>query len=78
MVWQVSHGQAAPFYDEEVKLIGGFSTRENARAAVTYLKSKTGFRKPGGRFFVEKCHLDEIWWNTGYVTWNGAKDKFDR
>lgn len=77
VVWQVSHGQVAPYYDEEIKFIGVFSTRQNARAAVAYLKTKPGFHKPVGRFFVEQCRLDEVWWNTGYVTWNGTKGKFD-
>lgn len=77
-MWQVNHGRPAPYYDEEIKLIGIFSTRQNARAAVAYLKAKPGFSKPGGRFFVEPCRLDEIWWNTGYVTWNDIKGKFDR
>lgn len=67
----------APYFDEEIKFIGVFSTRRNARAAAAYLKSKPGFRKPVGRFFVEQCRLDEVWWNTGYVTWNGSKGKFD-
>lgn len=77
VTWQVTHGQGAPYYDEEIKHIGIFSTRKNARAAVAYLKTKPGFRKLGGRFFVEPCHLDEVWWNTGYITWNGMKGKFD-
>lgn len=77
VVWQVTHGQGAPYFDEEIKFIGIFSSRKNARAAVAYLKARPGFRKAGGRFFVEPCSIDKVEWNTGYITWNGSKGKFD-
>lgn len=77
-MWDVVHGQGAPYYDQEIKHIGVFSTRKNARAAVAFLKTKPGFRKAGGRFSIDAHTIDQVWWNTGYVTWLPSKGKYDR
>lgn len=76
-MWQVTHGQGAAYFDEEIKLIGIFSTKKNAQGAVAYLKARPGFHKPGGRFFIDPYRLDEVWWNTGFATWLPTKGKFD-
>ena len=68
-MWEVSHGRSAPYYDEQIKHIGIFSTRQNARAAVAYLKAKSGFSKPGGRFFVESCRRNLVEYRIRYLEW---------
>jgi hypothetical protein len=52
--------------NDEVKFIGVFSSREQARKAVKKLKTKPGFRR-FGRFHIDKYSIDAIHWSTGFV-----------
>ena len=51
---------------EDVKMLGVFQTKELAEAAIESLKSKPGFRDPGGLFEVNECDVNKVLWTEGY------------
>jgi hypothetical protein len=53
---------------EEIKLIGIYSTRRRAQAAVTRLRRQPGFRKRPDDFCIESYALDLDHWAEGFVT----------
>lgn len=56
--------------DEDVKLIGVYSTREQAFSAVERLRSLPGFCDEPSGFNVDEYSLDQDQWTEGYVTVN--------
>ena len=54
--------------NEDVKLIGVFSSRRNANLAVEELKEKSGFSESADAFFVDRYELNKIFWTHGFVT----------
>jgi hypothetical protein len=53
---------------EDVKLIGVYSTRTNARAALDRVKDQPGFRQCPEGFEVSEVEVDQSGWLEGYVT----------
>ena len=52
--------------DEETKLIGVYSTKENAQQAISRLKP--GFKDYPNDFQIELCGVDETGWSEGFIT----------
>lgn len=60
--------------DEDVKLIGIYSTKEAARQAVERLKLKPGFCDTPDGFSINLHILDEDNWTEGYATLHYSDD----
>ncbi len=68
--------------DEEVKLVGVYSSRENAESAVARLRDLPGFRdhpqivdygsEGGDGFVIDEYTLDSDHWAEGFVSWAEA------
>jgi hypothetical protein len=52
---------------EEVKLIGIYSTFQSAKEAVERLKTQPGFRDTPEGFHIESYEIDKDHWTRGYV-----------
>lgn len=68
IVFLVHHVARKNERDEDVKLIGVYSIRENADAAVRRLSSKPGFIEYPDGFHVDEYELDRDHWTDGFVT----------
>ena len=53
---------------EETKLIGVYSTREQAELAITRLKDKNGFKYRPDAFEISEYELDQDNWTEGFAT----------
>jgi homoserine kinase type II len=53
--------------DEEVKVIGVYSSEMAARAAIKRLKEQPGFRNYPDGFHVDHYQLDKDHWTEGFV-----------
>ncbi|MDX8034172.1 hypothetical protein SK803_28470 [Lentzea sp. BCCO 10_0856] len=53
---------------DDVKLLGVYSSRENALARVERAKELDGFRDEPECFHVDEYELDEDQWTTGFIT----------
>jgi len=53
---------------EEIKLIGVYSTLENARAAVARLQIQPGFADYIDGFSIDGIDVDKDHWTEGFVT----------
>lgn len=53
---------------EDIKLIGIYSSRENAGAAIERLKLQPGFCDTPEGFHIDEYSIDEDHWAEGYVT----------
>lgn len=53
--------------DEDVKLTGVYSTRENADATVMRLSQQPGFADSAGGFSVDEYKVDQDQWTEGFV-----------
>jgi hypothetical protein len=51
---------------ESIKLIGVYSTRENAEAARERARARAGFRDAPDGFTIDEYPLDEDHWTEGY------------
>jgi hypothetical protein len=67
-VFLVQHARTTQDEEEDVKIIGVYSSEEMARSAIKRLSSKPGFADPGGEFFVDAYDLDRDHWEEGFVT----------
>lgn len=56
--------------DEDVKVIGIYSSQKNAEAAVERLKLIQGFKDAKEGFYIDEYKLDHDHWTEGYVTLN--------
>jgi hypothetical protein len=54
--------------EEDVKLIGVYSTRERAEQAVARLRSQPGFCDTPEGFSIDEYPVDQDHWTEGYVT----------
>ena len=57
--------------EEDVKMIGVYSSPEQAQSAIERLKSQLGFADTPEGFEIDLYILDEDQWTEGYVTVNG-------
>ena len=67
-VFVVQHVHELKEDDEDVKLIGVYSTEESARAAVARLSLQPGFRESASGFHVDRYTVDKDHWAEGFVT----------
>lgn len=54
--------------DEDVKLIGVYSTREKAEQAVERMNEQPGFRDTLDGFHIDRYRLDDDNWTEGFIT----------
>ena len=67
-VFVVQHVHESEYGGEDVKLIGVYSTRETAEAAVERSSRLPGFSDASGGFYIDEYRLDRDHWVEGYVT----------
>lgn len=67
-VYLLQHVHEQSGGEQEVKMIGIYSSRESAENAVRRLKEKPGFATSAEGFTVEAYTLDEDNWAEGFVT----------
>ncbi len=67
-VYLLHHVHELPGGQEDVKLIGVFSTEDRARAAIDRLKTQPGFRDHAAGFTVDAYTIDRVEWTAGFVT----------
>lgn len=65
-VFVLQHVHYLPGGDEDVKLIGVYSSRLAAEKAIERLASKPGFSEPSGEFFIDCYPLDVDFWEDGF------------
>ena len=53
---------------DETKLIGTYSTKEQAELAITRLKDKNGFKYRPDAFVISEYELDKDNWTEGFAT----------
>ena len=71
-VYIVHHVQEIEDGDEEVKLIGIYSSQKNAEATVARLSEVTGFCDTRDGFHIEGYELNKDHWADGYISWAEA------
>ena len=64
----VQHAHELEDGEDEVKMIGVYSTRENAESAVERLRLQPGFRDTPEGFCIDDYPVDKDHWAEGYVT----------
>jgi hypothetical protein len=78
-VFVLQHLHVLPSGEEDTKLIGTYSSKENARAAIDRLKLQPGFcdyprlidplvDDEGSGFYLDEYELDKDHWREGFVT----------
>jgi len=67
-VFVVQHVHEIDEDNEDVKLIGVYSSMENAKKSVERLKLQPGFSETQEGFNIEKYTLNKDHWIDGYVT----------
>jgi homoserine kinase type II len=54
--------------EEDIKLIGVYSSHENAQAAIGRLSRRPGFAEAPAGFHIDEYELDKDQWVEGYST----------
>jgi hypothetical protein len=54
--------------EDEIKLIGVYSSRKQAEAAVERMKQQPGFREEPRGFSIDPYALNQDNWTEGYIT----------
>jgi hypothetical protein len=67
-VYVLQHTHSADGEAEDVKLIGVYSSRENAQAAITRLGLAPGFSEAPGGFLIDEYQVDKDQLVEGYAT----------
>jgi hypothetical protein len=70
-VFVVQHVARVDEPDEDVKLIGVYSTRERAVTAVEQLRRAPGFCDHADGFHIDEYEIDKDHWVEGFFTANG-------
>lgn len=68
-VFLVHHVHQLPDDEEDVKLLGVFSSEENAALAIDCARDLPGFSEAPDGFSVSKYQVDKRTWTEGFVTW---------
>ena len=68
-VFLVHHVHQLPDDEEDVKLLGVFSSEEKAVFAIDCARSLHGFSEAPDGFSVSKYQVDKRAWTEGFVTW---------
>jgi hypothetical protein len=66
-VFVVQHLREDPDGYDNVKLIGIYSTRENAAAAIKRLSNLSGFAEAPDGFSIDRYEVDKDDWAEGFV-----------
>ena len=76
VVFVVQHVHEYEDGEENVKMIGVYSTQEQAEGAVERLRKQPGFRDLPTGFSIDPYTVDEDNWTGGYVTlYHGAGEE---
>jgi len=80
-VYLLQHSYEYEIYEdiktEETKIIGIYSTEENAKMAKAHLRLKKGFNRfPDDCFYIDEYELDKNHWIEGFVTWNAESSEW--
>ena len=67
-VFLVWHVHQISDHDEDEKLIGVYRTENDAKAAITRLQDKPGFRESPAGFEIVAYQLNRDHWIEGYFT----------
>lgn len=67
-VYIVHHTHVISEENEDIKLIGAFSSKENAIKVTEKYKQLPGFREAPKGFDIDKYQIDEEYWSEGYFT----------
>jgi homoserine kinase type II len=65
-VYVVQHVAREDEADEDVKLVGVYSSRAEARAAVARLRGQPGFCDAPNGFHIDEYQLDKDHWSEGF------------
>lgn len=57
---------------EDVKLLGVYSSKDVAEAAIVRFRERPGFRKSQEGFSIDEYTIDRDYWTEGYVSGNDA------
>jgi hypothetical protein len=67
-VYVLQHVHSLEDGTEDVKLIGVYSSRDNAQAAITRLRQAPGFSDAPDGFQIDEYQMDKDQWVEGYST----------
>ena len=67
-VYVLQHVHSTDGGAEDVKLIGVYSSRENAQAAITRLRQAPGCSDAPDGFHIDEYQVDKDQWVEGYST----------
>lgn len=65
-IFVVQHMRSDEGGEEDVKLIGVYSSRENAESVVSRYKKLKGFRAYPDGFSIDEYQLDKDYWKEGF------------
>ncbi|HTU89016.1 MAG TPA: hypothetical protein VMF69_02865 [Gemmataceae bacterium] len=72
-VYVLQHVHALENGFEDVKFIGVYSSKENAREAIVRLSEMPGFSEIPDGFHVDEYEIDKDHWREGYLTFKDKK-----
>jgi hypothetical protein len=73
-VWILVHIQELDGDKEDEKLVGVYSSRTNAEAAISRMSLLAGFRDHLEGFEIEEYELDRDHWTDGFSTSTGKEE----
>ncbi len=68
IVYVLQHSREVGDDEEDIKLIGVFSSEEKGQEAIETLRGKPGFSQYLDGFSLDRYELDHVWWSDGFVT----------
>lgn len=71
-VFVLHHVHEASNGDEDVKLLGVYSSEPEAKSAIERLKNQPGFREHLEGFCITRYELNRDEWREGFVSWGEA------
>ncbi|WP_093196242.1 hypothetical protein [Variovorax sp. YR750] len=74
-VFLVHHVHQLPDSEEDVKLLGVFSSEARAVLAIDRARNLPGFSEAPDGFSVDKYQIDKSTWTEGFLTWGQTEDK---
>ena len=74
VVFVVHHEHELAPDRDDVKMIGVYSSKAEAEAAVARLSAQPGFRETTSGFSIDRYRLDEDHWVEGFITMVGDKE----
>ena len=73
-VYILQHIYEAANGEEDVKLLGVYSSELNAQDAISRLRDQSGFRDHPEGFHISRYNLDEDHWREGFISWKEATE----